>query len=817
MLFRLFSSIINRPFIGLFLVIALSIGVGQYANKLEIDASSETLMLDDDKDLKFARKMAKRFQSPDFLVVTFSPNSPLLSQKSLQSLQSLSKDLQEIPRVSFVTSILNVPLLESPVRPVTELTKGLPNILSKDIDKTLAKKEFLNSPLYKNNLVSEDFKTTALIVGLKSDKKYFDFLDKRNALLQKEKSISLSQDEKNQLEKIKKDFKIYRDKLRLREHENIEKIRQVLGKYKGDAKVFLGGVSMIANDMIDYVKSDIILYGVSLLVLLILALGGIFRQIRWVLMPIFICTASVLITTGFLGFLGLEITVISSNFISLQLIITLSITIHLIVQYQEFVKKYTKSSQNRIILASLLAKSNPSFFSILTTIVGFGSLVFSGIKPIINLGLMMSIGIGISLIIGFVLFASINAILPKKLPKPRFNPKYSITQVCANLTSNHKNLIINSSVIILIVGLVGASRLQVENSFINYFKSSTEIYKGMQVIDQELGGTTPLDVIVTFKEKKKEKPDEQNEFSEFEDEFEEASNEPKYWFSRPKMELASKIGDYLNSVEEIGNVQSLDTMLKVGKNLNDGRDLDSFQLAVLYEQLPEKFKNLILNPYVNIENNQLRFSARIIDSNPDLRRDRLIKKIDADLEKIIPKEQASFRLSSFMILYNNMLQSLYKSQILTLGFVVLILFGMFWILFRSLKVALIAMASNLIPMSLLFGFMGLAKIPLDMMSITIAAITIGMGVDNTIHYIYRFKYEFLHLKDYKKAMFISHKTIAYAMFYTSFVIVLGFSVLVVSNFIPTIYFGLLTVFAMSMVMLGSLILLPRLLISYKPF
>ncbi len=816
MFFRFFSFLLKRPIISLMIVGALTALASLYVNKLEIDASSETLMLDDDKDLIFARKMAKRFQSPDFLIVTYSPKGDLLGKESLQNLKKLTNKLADLENVSSVTSLLNAPLLQSPPVDFSELTQGLPNILSKDINKTLARKELLTSPLYKNNLVSSDFKTTGVILNIKRDKKYFDFLEKRNLLLKKEKDKTISEDELKELASIKNTFKIYRDKQRVKDHENLEKIRQILKQYQGNAKVFLGGVSMIADDMISYVKSDIVLYGASLLVLLILALGGIFRQIRWVLVPILICSISVVITTGLLGFLGLEITVISSNFISLQLIITLSLTIHLIVQYQEFAKKYKNSSQKRLTLASALAKTKPSIFAILTTIVGFGSLVFSGIKPIINLGIMMSIGIGISLIISFVLFTCINVLLGKKESKQTSKSKYSITLACANLVNKYKNLIIATSICVLIIGIIGAMRLQVENSFINYFKPSTEIYKGMKVIDQQLGGTTPLDVIVTFKEKKTVK-NETEEFNDFENEFEEEANDKKYWFTQSKMQLTRDISSYLQSIKEIGSVQSLDTMLSIGKSLNHGKDLDGFQIALLYDQVPEKFRELILKPYVNIQNNQLRFSARIMDSNPDLRRDKLIKQINKHLEEIVPKNEAEFRLSSFMILYNNMLQSLYKSQIVTLGFVVLILFLMFWILFRSFKVALIAMASNLIPMSLLFGFMGLANIPLDMMSITIAAITIGMGVDNTIHYIHRFKQEYLHVKDYTKAMFASHKTIAYAMFYTSFVIILGFSVLVVSNFIPTIYFGLLTVFAMSMVMLGSLILLPRLLINFKPF
>ncbi len=815
MIFRFFSLVLKRPILSLLIVGILSLFVGSWANKLEIDASSETLMLNDDKDLLFARKMSKRFKSPDFLIVTFSPKKALLSDESLKTLEKLTEKLSKVENVSSVTSLLNVPLLQSPTQSFEELAKGILTVRSEKADLNLAKKEFLTSPLYKNNLVSKDFKTSAIVLNLKTDSKYFVYINKRNALLKKEQTGSITPKEKKELKALKSTFKAYRDKLRTKEHQNLEHIRAILKEFSPQAKLFLGGVSMIADDMIAYVKSDIILYGVSLLALLTLALGLIFRQFRWVMVPILICLVSVLLTAGILGLLTLEITVISSNFISLQLIITLSITIHLIVQYQEYARRYQKATQKRLLLATMLTKAKPSFYSILTTIVGFCSLIFSGIKPIINLGIMMSLGISVSLLISFVLFASINALLPRKAPRKKFDTRYSITTLCANVVLNHKKAIFVSSFLILLVSFLGTSTLQVENSFINYFKSSTDIYKGMEVIDQELGGTTPLDVIITFKEEKAGQKEEA--LDEFEAEFAQEASEDKYFFTREKIDIIKKVGSYLESIPEMGNTQSLHTLFKVGKMLNKNKDLDTFEIALLYDQLPKRFKELVLAPYLNIEHNQIRFSSRIIDSNPKLRRNELIKKINADLKKLVPQEIAELRLSSFMILYNNMLQSLYRSQIVTLGFVVFVLSLMFWFSFRSLKVALIAMSSNLIPLSLLFGFMGLANIPLDMMTITIAAISIGMGVDNTIHYIHRFKHEYLHTKSYTQAMQNSHKTIGYAMFYTSSTIMLGFCVLVVSNFIPTIYFGLLTVFAMMLVLMGALVLLPRLLMSLKPY
>ncbi len=805
MLRNIFSFCINKPKRTLASVLVLFFILLKFSFSLSIDASSETLMLNNDKDLAFARAMAKRYETPDFLVVTYTPNAPLLSKNSLENLKILNAKLQNLPFITSTICILNTPLLQSPIKPIEELTKGLPTIGSKGVDLKLAKKEFLTSPLYKNNLVSSDFKTTAIVLNLKRDDKYFSLLNKRDELAKKGLKNSDS------YKKIVSQFKAHRDKQRQIEHENIQKIRDILKTDVKNAKVFLGGVNMIADDMVSFVKNDILYYGLSLFVLLTLTLLAIFRQVRWVALSLLICTISIGITAGVLGFFGFEITVISSNFISLQLIITLSITLHLIVAYQQYAKKFKNSSQKRLILSTLLEKSKPSFFAIITTIAGFGSLIFSNIKPIINLGFMMSLGISISLILSFVLFASINALLPKIKPPKSVIKNYNLMTHIANFVKNDKKFIFTISIIVLILGIFGASKLEVENSFINYFKSSTEIYKSMEVVDTKLGGTTPLDVIVTFKKAKKSDDD----FDEFEDEFD--SNEAKYWFDRPKVDTIKKVSKYLKSRSEIGVVQSFDTLLSIGKTLNKDKDLNSFLIAILYDQMPSEYKKNIITPYVSIKHNEVRFSTRIIDSNPNLKRDRFITSIKKDLQKIIPSDVATFRLSSFMILYNNMLQSLYKSQIVTLGFVVLLLTLMFWILFRNLKLSLIAITSNIIPLSLLFGFMGFFGIPLDMMSITIAAITIGIGVDDTIHYIYRFRHEFSHTKDYLASLKASHESIGFAMVYTSLAIILGFCVLLSSNFIPIIYFALLTIFVMFLVLLGALFLLPRLILLLKPF
>ena len=809
----------------LLLVSVLIVILGSFALKLEIDASAETLLLEGDKDLEYSRDVAKSYHSPDFLVVTYTPNEDLFSNKSLDTIDQLSDDLNKLELVTSVTSILNVPLLQSPPKPVSEFLKSIPTLTSSNTDKNLARKEFITSPLYKDNLVSSDFKTTALLVNLKDDKKYFKLLHKRDKLLKKKKSKAITKDELTEFRKVKKEFKAYRDEVRERTHQNILNVRSVLEKYKTKGhNLNLGGISMIADDMVSFVKGDLQTFSIVVVILLIIVLFILLKEIRWVFLPILICTISIVATSGVLGLFGWEITVISSNFISLQLIMTMSLVIHLTIKYKELLTIKPKFSQTQLALNTVTSMAKPSFFVVITTISGFSSLVLSGILPVINFGWMMSVGIAISLLITFLVFPSVIILLDKSSMIIKEADSKPFSSILASFAHKNQKLILAGMVLTIIFSITGATKLFVENSFIDYFKKDTEIYKGMKVIDQGLGGTTPLDVILTFKEDEvvnvqtsTEEVTEDEELDSFDDEYAEDVSDDTYWFTVSKMEKIRKVHNYLESLPQIGKVLSLSTLNEVGKILNGGKYLDSFELALLNKKLPKEYKDILLNPYVNIEKNQVRITMRIIDSQPNLRRDDLIKKINSDLSNMLNPKNEEFKLTNLLILYNNMLQSLFDSQISTLGAVVAILYVMFLILFRSIFVANVAITANIVPVGVIFGFMGWMQIPLDMMTITIAAISIGIAVDNTIHYIHRFKLEYTQSGDYNQSMFNAHKSIGRAMFYTSVIIMIGFSVLMLSNFIPTIYFGLLTLIAMFMAIVADLLLLPVLLLVFKPF
>ncbi len=777
-LFRYPRAILTALFV-------LTIYMGYEASHLGIDASADTLILDDDKDLAYTRSVAARYESSSILVLTYRPDLYLLSDESLENITALVSDLKEIGIVASTTSILNVPLLQSPPKPIAELLKKIPSIGEGDANLTLAAKEFSSNPLYVANLVSSDLKTTAIVLHLGD--------------------LVGSKDEKRELMR-----------------QGIENIRAVMLKYNGSAELFLGGLDMIASDMIEYIKSDLSTYSAVVLMLMLLVLWVIFKELRWVILPILISAIAISITLGVITIFGWQITVISSNFIALQLILTISIVIHLIVRYREL--SIDESADGyELALHSALSMSKPTFFAVITTMAGFASLMLSGIKPIIALGWMMSIGLSISFVVAYILFPAAMLLLGRCNYSSTFESNFTLTYIAAKFVQKHGLVIIIASIIVVVFSLLGASKLLVENSFVNYFKKSTHIYQGMIVIDRELGGTTPLDVTIDLptqllKDVEDDlQDDEFDEFDEFEDEFKQGVDDNQYWFSDERMQIVKDVHAYLQTLDGVGKVLSLATMLEVGKSLNNKEDLSSFELALFYRELPDSFAKIILNPYLDIDNNQVRFAMRIVDSDPTLRRNELITKIREDLTQKLNIPESRVHLSGAMILYNNMLQSLYSSQISTLSAMALLLFVMFWVLFGSFRVALVAIVANLVPVGVIFGFMGFMKIPLDMMTITIAAISIGIAVDNTIHYLHRFKKELLIDGDYMRAMYSSHSSIGHAMSYTTIVITLGFLMLLLSLFIPTIYFGLLTVLAMLMAIAADLLLLPKLIILFKPF
>ena len=799
------------------LLLIFLVGLALYqAKNFNLDASSDALLLEGDPDLNYLREINQTYGSKDFLVLTYSPISSFTEKETILNIQLLKSKIEKLNWVDSVVTIIDVPLLKSTDEGLMERLKNYKTLAYPEIDRERGFDEIINSPIYKNYVISEDGKTSGIVVYLKKDERLAEYIKVKNKYYNQSITIGLSKDEKIKYKKFLKEYEGYKNLYNIRNHQNINEIRDVINKYGENAKIFLGGIPMIADDMMGFIKSDIIVFGIGVFIFIVFTLWLIFRNIKWVIMPLLGCATSVILMIGLLGFIGWKVTVISSNFIALMLILNMAMNIHVTVRFLQLRKEFPELSKSDVVIESSKKMMLPILYTVLTTICAFLSLVFSGIKPIIDFGWMMTLGLIVSLFVTFSLLPTLlNLLSSEEEIEIQNTEKSFVTSKLASFTKNNKILIFGTTLLIIVTSIFGISKLEVENSFINYFNKETEIYKGMKKIDDELGGTTPLDIILKFPKKNKTLSSKDDDFSEWEEE-NKSEDKAKYWFTRDKMDKIIKVHDYVDSLSEVGKVLSFGSILRVAEDLNN-KELQSLEIAVLYSKIPEQIKKEIVTPYISVEKDEARISLRIKDSLENLRRNDLIKKIEKDLNEKLGLKKEEFKLAGVLILFNNLLQSLFKSQILTLGIVMCGIFIMFLILFRNIAVSVIGVVPNIIAAFFILGIIGLLGVPLDMMTITIAAITIGIAVDNSIHYIYRFKEEFKKLNDYNETLDKCHKTVGVAIFNTSVTIVFGFSILILSNFIPTIYFGVFTGIAMLLAMLSVLTLLPKLILTIKPF
>ncbi|MCP4005770.1 MAG: MMPL family transporter [bacterium] len=788
-----------------------------HAKDFKLDASAESLLLEDDRDLQLMREVDARYETQELLIVTFTPEGDLFSDASLELLRELRDALRSADGVDSVMSILDVPLINSSDVPLLEMAKNVPTLESPTIDRARARSELHDSPVYRELILSRDGKTTALALNLERDQEFVQLMAERNRLLIRRGASGSDSEGLEDLPAVSVAYNQARELLAERRHHQIANLREVIEPYRSKAQVHLGGVAMIADDMITFVRNDLIVFGTGVFLFVIVVLAAIFREVRWIVLPLVSCAYAGLAMIGILGLAGWPVTVISSNFLALMLIITISMNIHLCVRFRQLQSEQPEREHIDLVADTITLIVSPCLYTALTTIIGFGSLVLSQIKPVQDFGWMMSAGLAVSFITSFTLFPALLALMPKG-KTVKVDDELPFTAAFARLAEHRGALIYSSTGLLLLVSLLGVSKLTVENAFISYFRKSTEIYQGMELIDRKLGGTTPLDILISY-----ESGDTAEEIfdDEEEDDFDDwdvgAASGPENWFTPFKIDVVKQAHDYLDDQPEVGKVLSLASAIRVAEEVNDGEEFDGVQLAVLYRKLPAEVREPLIDPYFSFEHNEARIQLRIIDSLDGLRRVALLQRITDGLIETLGLREGAVTVSGTLVLYNNMLQSLYQSQISTLGAVLLGIALMLLVLFRSLKLALIGIIPQILAATFVMGVMGLVGIPLDIMTITIAAITIGIAVDNAIHYIYRFREEFARSGDYSETLRICHATIGRAVFYTSATIIFGFSILSFSNFWPTIYFGVLTGLAMTLALVGVLTLLPRLILLVKPF
>lgn len=853
--------VLRYPWLALFLVALLVAGFATQLEKIKLDASADSLMLQGDPSLEFYRQISAEYSSEEFLLITWQPHAPLLSDESLNPLRQMADELRTLDGVSSVVTVWDVPLLESPPVTLSDISspEPLPTLDKPGIDRELVLKELTSSPIYADLLASRDGNLTAVQINLKRDEFYYDLLASRESLRIKRDREGLAADEQKELAEVEAAFKAHTAVALDAQSQMVERVRNIAARYRTHADIFVGGVPMIAADMVSFIGRDLVVFGAAILGVMLLVLAIIFRRLQWVVIPLVTCSSTVVVMLGLLGALDWRMTVISSNFVAVLLIVTLAIAIHLVVRYRELHALDPDGDLHKRVLRTAQLMAVPCFYTGITTIVAFVSLVVSGIQPVIDFGWMMTTGIALALLLSFVIVPCMILVWPAGRPHHHSGTDAPMTAFFARVVDGKGPVILGVTTILVVLTLLGISRLEVENRFIDYFHKSTEIYQGMELLDSQLGGTIPLDIIlapldmdeplpgletvssgpvvpVTEDDPFAEDGDdfgtapaaaaavEGDDGDEWDDEFAsdgddfasgEESFKPSYWFSLQGMRELDAVHNYVDSLPESGKVLSLSTVFSVVKNLL-GDDIGSVELAIVQKSLPADVSEMMVDPYFSREREQARVTVRVKETSKDLRRDVFLRELRADLSDKLGIAQDRIEFTGMLVLYNNVLQSLFKSQILTLGAVFLAILVMFMALFRSLSLSLITLAPNLLAAGMVLGIMGLLGIPLDIMTITIAAIVVGIGVDDCIHYVHRFMLEFEVDRNYRAAMYRCHNSIGRAMYYTTVTVVVGFSMLTLSSFTPSIYFGLLTVMAMVAAVLGALLLLPLLIVLVKP-
>ena len=829
------NFLLDKYLLILSIVFVLTIITSVGLSNFKLDASSDALVLENDESLKTYREAEEEFGDSSFLIVTYEPKNELFSEYSLKKISELESDLKNIDGVDSVLSILDAPIFFQPRVGLSEVSDNLKNLTDSGVDLNLAKEEIINNPIYKELIISSDGRVTAMQVVLKGNDEYNKLINLRYEILDKLDSREpLTSKTINQLQNDLENINTRISEINNQESEFnkllIAEIRQTLDIYRDEATIYLGGPSMIATDMMDYIESDLVIFGTAVAVIFALMLYLFFGSMWYVLLPLLNAFLATFITAGFLGFMDWKISVVSSNFIALLLILTISLTVHLLVKINEIKKE--KNLRNAIVegYGQMFA---PCFFAALTTAVAFLSLTFGELKPVIEFGKMMAFGISIAYILTFT-FLPCAIYLVSKIKTKDYLSLHRITSWILDFSNNNKIIIGSSFIIIFIIFSYGVSKLEVENRFIDYFDKETEIYQGMYEIDSKLGGTATLDIIISepIESDIPEKSKMQNiatnvavianDFS-FDDLFENdlfedmTSDASGYWWNTYSLKTLEDIHDYLDSIPEIGKVLSVASGIKLAREINDGEDLNDLELALLRSVLPEDIRETLLYSYINKDDSVVRISTRVNESSTNLNRNELLEKINYDLQNEFNLKPDQYEITGLAVLYNNMLQSLFQSQIGSLLIVFAVISIMLLLIFKSFKVMVIGLIPNIFVASSVMGLLGLLKIPLDIMTITVAAISVGMAVDNTIHYIYRYKKELKKTNSVEKALENAHTTTGRAIFYTATTIAAGFCILSLSNFFPTVLFGLFTSLAMVLAFITSLTVLPNLLVKYKVF
>jgi hypothetical protein len=784
------APLARRPRIVLAVIAAVTIALGWQALGFRIDASPDTLLTPNNEHYVQTRVVNERFATAEMLVIAYQPRDhELLSDATFEDLRGLTREISALPRVASVRSLLNVPIPGDGNGTAALASLSGSSFEERELPFDELSRALRGHPIYEGLLVDEAQTITSLQVLFSADEA-LAALDAR--ILEAERQAlggELSGTQKERLESLRRRAEPLQRALSNAREEEVTRIGDIVAVYRDDADVYVGGIHALEHGLIGIIEHDVAVFGSAIAVAICSMLLILFRSFRWMMVPVAACAISVTCTVGVFVLLGLETTVISANFVALQLILTLAVVMHLIVEYRQSAARHPEWPVGSLIDATMRRKTKPCLYAGLTTSVGFASLLVSGIQPVISFGWMMIIAMGISLAVTLILFPSAIALFQPGRPGATGGRlTTALLERLARLATRRKGFVLAASAAVFLWGLSGAFLLELENSFLDYFDESTDIHRDLAFIDRHLGGTTPLDVVYTIPE---------------------AERSPDLVLTAEAVQALQRIHNELEQHEAVGKVLSVTSFTALARRLNGDRPLTETELTAAYRLIPDEVRDELLGSFFAPDQHQVRFSTQIQDTTAGLDRSALLQDIRAGLESLGVAED-DYQLTNLAVLYEDILSQLFTSQASTIAVVLAALAAAFWASFGSLSVALTALVPNVLAATAVFGIMGWLGIELDVMTITIAAVTIGIAVDDTIHYVHRFL-EVRRDEDGEQAVLTVHRTVGFPILYTTIIITLGFSLLALSDFVPSVLFGALTGFAMVVALIADLTLLPVLL------
>lgn len=780
--------IINARWPILIVFSILLVGFGYYASKFKIDASADTL-LTQNNELYIKTQIAnQKFSPSEFILLAYQPNDKdVYSQSVIDDISFLSKQFSEIDRVDTINSMLSVPLIQSKDQLIGDVAVDELNYNTQQYSPEEMKRLLSGHPIYTDLLVNKQNTATAIQLVFKKNSELSKLNTQIVSIQEKLLHGELTEDQTATLAKLKLEAKAIEESVGLTRQQEVVEIERIIQEANLDASIYIGGSYVVGIRLVEIVKQDLLYFGVAISLMISALLLLLFRSLRWLLFPLFACVSSVAITMGILALFNIPATVISANFVALQLILTLAIMLHLITCYREIGRDQPNLNQIERVRATLAEKLAPCFFAAITTSIGFASLTVSGIQPIIDFGIMMLISNFVTLTVALLVFPSFLSLLKKQTEGKELSWVSRFLERLKVSVIKRTGAYILVPVIIMIAISVGITKLNVENSFIDYFAHDTTVYKELSFIDQEFGGSTPLDIIIDMSEK-----------AEQSDLFMRADDVNK-------LHLGHAV---IDAFDATGNVTSLINFTSLARQLNDNKPLTEYELDVIYSLLDKAIVDQLIGAYIDTDTNTMRISTRIQDTLPELNRATLLENVHADL-KATGLTSEDYQLTSLFILYQDILARLFDSQIATLGLVYIALAFVLLAIFRSIRLALIALVPNVLTTTTILGLIGWLGIPLDLMTITIAAIAMGIAIDDTIHFIDAY----ISAEDGNNLNnAFSHTGLAIT--YTSSLIAIGFGMFIFSDFMPSVYFGVLTACAMIFAFITDLTILPALLKTF---